>query len=370
MIEGAMVEGDLQLVLAETSESGPVAVVDGSLVMDISVVTSDDDFVRILQRGRGCPCSGSVLLTSSVEGQNRGKIVLVQGLRALVEQSHELASLPVSLTPHVRGLPQIHIDVSVDVVGQLCVTVSDMLSAKKRCWRTFPRVSVRAPLLSRWRFSLADPQSRHQGYTFKGQFVRVVESPVELTSFAADGSVYPEATAGKVWPCGYHLASHLVFALPAGVSVLELGAGQGLVGMAISLTTNARVICTDLEENLPLLSENLRVNNLQDRVGIAALDWRCAKSRSSLSTQHHFDAVVAADCVFWPDLFEPFLECLAEVLPRGSVAYLALVHRQYHADSFMARLGTLFSVSAVDWQCGRTHVMSTPRLYLVHHRDP
>merc|ERR1711924_320482 len=126
-------------------------------------------------------------------------------------------------------------------------------------------------------------------------------------------------------------------------------------------TAGIRVMCTDLEENLPLIQTNLQVNSLSDQVTACALDWRCAQSRSEICRRANgpFDAIVVADCVFWPELFQPLLDCLIDVLSLGAHLgppykftrngrVLSNVRRQRTVDNFMASLHATFAVSEVE----------------------
>eukprot|EP00928_Gymnodinium_smaydae_P073803 TRINITY_DN56937_c0_g1_i1.p1 TRINITY_DN56937_c0_g1~~TRINITY_DN56937_c0_g1_i1.p1 ORF type:complete len:399 (+),score=55.87 TRINITY_DN56937_c0_g1_i1:159-1199(+) len=341
--------------------------------MDVSVALSSGELFNVLRRGTQCPCEASTaLLTSSADGQTKGALVIVQGLRPLAANCLELAWVPVALSPLGRGLPQVMVVLSISAQGELRLRVTDMASGRERVWTRYPQASARGLQLENralWSFQLPDPLLRHSGYTLGSHFLRVVEAPVKQ---AEGEAVDPEATAGKVWPCGFHLARYaaeIVARSRGGGSgrALELGAGQGLVGMALA-AAGMSVTCTDLDENLPLLQENLRANGLTDKVEVTDLDWRCPASRARVASSGDFDVVFAADCVFWPPLFEPFLECLADVLKQGATAYVALVHRLRSVEDFMARLRQDFEVQEMEGWCAEAHTMSTPRLYVVKHR--
>ncbi|CAK0843216.1 unnamed protein product [Prorocentrum cordatum] len=331
--------GLLALVPAQDPETGPVAVLDGALAMDVSVALHGGQLSPALRRGAACPCAGEAeLLTSSRRrpgarrgGRGAGPAAAGRGLRGA--------------GPRARGPEPARPRAPAGACGS-------------------PGHHGLAP----WRFHLQDPHARHAGYTLGGRFLHVVEAPVPQ---AEGEAVDPEATAGKVWPCGYYLAAYaareIAGSCTGACQVLELGAGQGLVGMALA-AAGVRVTCTDLSENMPLLRENLRVNGLAEQVTLVDLDWRCPASRSRVAASHRFDAVVAADCVFWPELFRPLLDCLAAVLSRGSTAYLALVHRQHTVETFLQMLKAEFEVQELAGWCVETYLMNTPRLYLVRHR--
>lgn len=56
---------------------------------------------------------------------------------------------------------------------------------------------------------------------------------------------------------------------------LELGAGGGLVGLAVALACNitAPIYITDQINMLPLMEQNVKLNNLESRVTPLVLNW-------------------------------------------------------------------------------------------------
>lgn len=74
----------------------------------------------------------------------------------------------------------------------------------------------------------------------------------------------------------------------------------------------AQVVLTDLHENLPRLREAVLSNGADGAVSVEALDWS-EPVPAGLSTRP-WDFILAADCVFWTDLFTPLLKTLAELV--------------------------------------------------------
>lgn len=56
---------------------------------------------------------------------------------------------------------------------------------------------------------------------------------------------------------------------------LELGAGGGLVGLAVALgcEIDAPLYITDQEPLVPLMEQNVKMNGLESRVKPLILDW-------------------------------------------------------------------------------------------------
>ena len=93
----------------------------------------------------------------------------------------------------------------------------------------------------------------------------------------------------------------------------------------------ARVVLTDLAENLPLLQRNAARNSLD--VVVAAFDWNAPDALGE-----RFDVVLAADCVFWPELFEPLLNAIEAVARPDGTVLVAVTHRLGRTDAFLETL--------------------------------
>lgn len=112
-------------------------------------------------------------------------------------------------------------------------------------------------------------------------------------------------------------------------SVLELGSGCGLVGIAAGLLGAKEVTMTDLEYSLPLMRENMNLNMKQvqesrcDSITCAVCDWfnppsvnifsfssRETASAVAPSLQLFPDVILVADCVWLEELVDPLLTTL------------------------------------------------------------
>jgi predicted nicotinamide N-methyase len=148
----------------------------------------------------------------------------------------------------------------------------------------------------------------------------------------------PAATAARVWPCAQLLAELLPRkpATVAGLSVLELGAGHsGTAGLAAWRAGAARVRLTELPENTAALERAVHQSCASSSVTVAALDWT-RPLPADIATAR-FDVILAADCVYWPALFEPLLSTLAALCKDGhAVVILAAADRQGRAQAFLS----------------------------------
>lgn len=141
---------------------------------------------------------------------------------------------------------------------------------------------------------------------------RTFSIPTSTTSSVSITLREPSLTADnlghKTWLASYLLAKRLpslVPYLPAferGGQVIELGAGTGLVGVAIAAMFDVHVHLTDLPAIVPNLRANVTANSLsitQGSTSVGELDW--SSSPDCCIEQHEaYDVVVAADPLYSP----------------------------------------------------------------------
>ena len=143
---------------------------------------------------------------------------------------------------------------------------------------------------------------------------------------------------------------------PAGL-VVELGAGCGLAGLAVSVSVAGRVkssppavLLTDLAAVVPLLQRNVARNPLAAGVAVAPLVWGDPASTSAaLGPGRQADIVLGADLVYRQPNVEPLLAALSQVLRVGGIAVLALdtSHCPEAVADFLARAAETHAVRRV-----------------------
>ena len=173
------------------------------------------------------------------------------------------------------------------------------------------------------------------------------EKPGELLEnwcSRADLSV-PIPYWAEIWPAARALAQHLAAGPPlAGRSVLDLGCGLGLAGIAAGLRGGAVLFADNHADALTFARMNAEAAGL-DAVFLAA-DWRAA------AWARPFDLVLAADVLYDRSDHEPLLDLLPVLLAAGGVALFGDPHREASARFFDdwrrlhgARLATLGETS-------------------------
>jgi predicted nicotinamide N-methyase len=164
--------------------------------------------------------------------------------------------------------------------------------------------------------------------------VRVLdEIPLELLTLLRDYKA--EISGRRVWPGSVVLA--LAISRPdfpvlfSGKSVLELGAGSGLVGLVAARLGAERVVISDGDQtSVDLAVENLEDNGYASTESISAtrLLWgegehaEAFKANARLSPTDGFNIIVAADVMYKPTLPPLLFETINKMLARGGVALI------------------------------------------------
>jgi len=110
---------------------------------------------------------------------------------------------------------------------------------------------------------------------------------------------------------------------------LELGAGGGLVGLALAIALMPRedethVHITDQMSMLELMKQNIKLNDLTPRVIHASiLDWGVSSGQTIKP-----DIVLAADCVYFEPAFPLLLSTLSDIIGENTVCYFCFKKRR------------------------------------------
>eukprot|EP00939_MAST-03C_sp_MAST-3C-sp1_P002844 g2844.t1 len=125
------------------------------------------------------------------------------------------------------------------------------------------------------------------------------------------------------------------FTLKGERHVLELGSGTGLTGLSVAaIGRDTSVTLTDLPYCLDTLRANVEAqtwlssDEKKGRIHVKALDWTRPPEGTVLSK---YSLVLAADCVWVPDLVGPFVDVLkriAEARRSRSLSFRAILSHQ------------------------------------------
>jgi predicted nicotinamide N-methyase len=128
-----------------------------------------------------------------------------------------------------------------------------------------------------------------------------------------------------------------------GHSILELGCGLGLSGIAAAMT-GGRVTLTDYESDALLFARWNMLHNLgsareRERVRFALLDWRAP------DLHRRYDVILGADIVYERLDFPPLLRLIDEALAPDGVAFFGDPGRTIGDDFLRAAAAAGFRVT-------------------------
>jgi len=169
-------------------------------------------------------------------------------------------------------------------------------------------------------------------YTFGGHsfsFLSVFDSYALLDRISPEEFIKDEQMPywAEIWPSAITLSSFIADELSlAGQSVIEIGAGVGLVSV-VAAWKGADVLATDYSLEALRFA---RYNGMKNRVNLVyeKLDWRLVQC----STQ--FDLLFAADVLYERVNLLPIAMAIDKLLKPGGVAYLADPRRRL-AEQFL-----------------------------------
>jgi predicted nicotinamide N-methyase len=110
------------------------------------------------------------------------------------------------------------------------------------------------------------------------------------------------------------------------ITAIELGAGLGLTGLFAAGLGLGSVILTDLADVCPQLRANTALNpTIAARVTAEPLQWGSADVHNPAFAA--CDVILAADCVYWEELFAPLVDTLFHLTASGAPVLMAHVRR-------------------------------------------
>jgi len=160
-----------------------------------------------------------------------------------------------------------------------------------------------------------------------------------------------DCTGGIVWETAYLLATFLEWEIcqkadtKAPKSVLEVGAGCGLLGLVLA-AAGCRVVLTETTQAMANLQSNVSANKIAGghpksrRPAAMQLSWHCPKDRQAClkAAGGAFDYIVGTDVVFAERLVEPLLSTLHSLSDHSTVIWLCLQERCPEAHSALLKL--------------------------------
>lgn len=169
-----------------------------------------------------------------------------------------------------------------------------------------------------------------------------------------------DGCGGQLWPAGMTLAKYMLAYHDdlRGKSILEIGAGGGLVGLAVArgcqMNFDQQILITDQLPMLPLMQKNISLNHLDSNVKACVYDWGepipnevtdiVSTTSSSLP-----DIVLAADCVYFEPAFPLLLKTLSDIIGPHTTCYFCFKKRRKADMRFIRDMMKTFQVTEVEY---------------------
>lgn len=156
-----------------------------------------------------------------------------------------------------------------------------------------------------------------------------------------------DGIAHQLWPAATFLTEFLVenphllrnSSCSSPNHVLELGAGIGATGLYLAKVGLAdRVTLTDLAEAFDGLQTNIALNDLSNRAYARRLCWGDDTDVLSIfedSVIGEPTVAIAADVIYWEELFAPLLQTIRDLLLRKCPVIIAHVKRWKRDEKFL-----------------------------------
>ncbi|KAF4591695.1 Nicotinamide N-methyltransferase [Ophiocordyceps camponoti-floridani] len=156
---------------------------------------------------------------------------------------------------------------------------------------------------------------------------------------------------GQTWPAGLVLAKHMLRYHGDELhdaTILELGAGGGLVGLAVALgcrVGTGSVLLTDQEEMLGLMRRNIELNDVAGKATASLLKW--GQELPDEVVRRRPNVVLAADCVYLETAFPLLLQTLKHLLAvnESAVVYFCFKKRRRADMQFVKMARKAFTVT-------------------------
>ncbi|TLD26368.1 hypothetical protein PspLS_04564 [Pyricularia sp. CBS 133598] len=159
---------------------------------------------------------------------------------------------------------------------------------------------------------------------------------------------------GQLWPAGMVLATHMLRDRRSSIGrerILELGAGGGLVSLAVARGCDVEtpMLITDQLEMLALMEHNIRLNEVEDKAKALILNWGEPLPQQVVDLKP--TVVLAADCVYFEPAFPLLLQTLTDLLalspPKECTVYFCFKKRRRADMQFLKKAQKMFSVVEV-----------------------
>ncbi|MBQ9537062.1 MAG: 50S ribosomal protein L11 methyltransferase [Desulfovibrionaceae bacterium] len=132
----------------------------------------------------------------------------------------------------------------------------------------------------------------------------------------------------KVWPASFVLGRLLRKYTSNYTTLLELGAGCGILSLTASCYGFSSILCTDIHPDaLTMAQINVLKNNLEAKIKVQALD--VGAPSPTHANLPHFDMIAAAELLYLEELHRPLVKFLQHHLNKDGLALFCTDHARH-----------------------------------------
>jgi protein N-lysine methyltransferase METTL21A len=195
---------------------------------------------------------------------------------------------------------------------------------------------------------IPEPEHKSAG-TSKLDFDGLLRNPLVLHEDLQEGC------GGQLWPAGMTLAKYILRQHQTSIQdkhIIEVGAGGGLVGLAVALgcILDHSILLTDQLPMLNLMEKNISLNGLESCASALVYDWGSKPVPQFPTPSGHPDIVLAADCVYFEPAFPLLLQTLSDLIGPETICYFCFKKRRKADLRFIKDMKKTFHVSEVDYE--------------------
>ena len=199
-------------------------------------------------------------------------------------------------------------------------------------------------------------------------FAGLLSSPLTLHEDLTEGC------GGQLWPAGMTLARYMLTYHKSSLAkkhIVEIGAGGGLVGLAVALgcALTTKLLLTDQLPMLALMEKNIALNQLEDKVTAQVYDWGSTPAPGFATSSGHADIILAADCVYFEPAFPLLLATLKDLIGPNTVCYFCFKKRRKADMRFIRDMLRSFHVQEVEYGWREADRKESVFLYDVRLKD-
>ncbi|KAJ9354189.1 hypothetical protein DTO027B9_4815 [Paecilomyces variotii] len=215
--------------------------------------------------------------------------------------------------------------------------------------------------------SLVPPREQKTAGTTNIDFDGLLSEPLVLQEDLKEGC------GGQLWPAGIVLSKYMLRRHHSdlrGKTIVELGAGGGLVGLAVArgCSVDSPIYITDQKPMLALMETNIKLNNLSPLVKASVLDWGTPLPED---IPHHPAVVLAADCVYFEPAFPLLVETLQSLIGPETVCYFCFKRRRRADLRFIKLAKKAFDITEVtDDPDRQTYARENITIWVIRSKSP